>query len=439
MGEAYVALADDSSSIFWNPAGLAKMNFPEILYMHNQWFIDISQRYFDVAYPADFGTFGVSYSLLDSGDIQGYSATGSIEAAFKAQDSALTFAWARKVNDKLSFGLGLKSISETLENNRATAVALDLGILYDLNYKLSFGAAVQNVGQPLKFDSEETPLPQTYRAGLGYRDRIFSQDFSLGLDFIKSGDSAFSMNAGMEYLIRNFLALRAGSSKSGLRAGVGIKVAYFSLDYAYLSQNDLGATHQVSMSYSFGTEEKKQALILERLTLGRVYYDDKKYSDAIIQFRKAFDLEPENAEARAMLIKANKALKMQAEEEARAEERAEEETEVYRLLANGKKFMAEKQYLEAITEFNKVLKILPSHPDAVSLMREAQEALGVEVSEKVKEEAREHLGLALKYITTENYAEALQEVGEVLKIDPGNVEALKLYKKLKKILEIENE
>jgi tetratricopeptide (TPR) repeat protein len=99
--------------------------------------------------------------------------------------------------------------------------------------------------------------------------------------------------------------------------------------------------------------------------------------------------------------------------------------------------MEEKQYLEAITEFNKALKIIPSHPEAVKLMREAQSALEAEVSEKVKDEAKEHLGLALKHIATDNYTEALKEVEEVLKIDPGNVQALKLYRKLRTILKIE--
>jgi Tfp pilus assembly protein PilF len=101
--------------------------------------------------------------------------------------------------------------------------------------------------------------------------------------------------------------------------------------------------------------------------------------------------------------------------------------------------MAEEQYLEAIMEFNKAMKILPSHPETVKLIREAQNALEGEVTERVKEEAREHLGLALKYITTQDYPAAMKEVEEVLKIDPGNVQALKLYRKLKTIIELEKE
>jgi tetratricopeptide (TPR) repeat protein len=437
MGDAYVALADDSSSVFWNPAGLARMDFPGLNYMYNQWFIDIKHQYFDFGYPTDNGTFGGSYSLLDSGDIQGYDAGGSMEAVFKAQDSALSFCWSRMVNDRLSIGVNLKSFSESLENYSATSTALDLGLLFDIDPSWRFGAALQNVGSPLKFVAEQTPLPQTYRLGLAHKRGFFDDDISLAFDYVSSAGSNSSLNFGGEYLFRNLLALRAGSSKGALRAGVGLMSGQFGLDYAYLSHADLGAAHQVSISYSFGGRDKREAKALEHLTLAKAYYNEHRFSEVIVEINKVLRLEPENAEARALLTKAKQALEGGAVEKVKEEVEAEKEEEINVFLDNGRKFMAEKQYLEAITEFNKALKIKPSHPESVKLIREAQSALEAEVTAKVKEEAREHLGLALKYIATEDYAEALKEVEEVMKIDPGNVEALKLYKKLKKLLEIE--
>lgn len=439
MGEAYVALADDASSVFWNPAGLARMNFPELQYMYNEWFIDIKHQYFGFAYPTENGTFAGSYSLLDSGDIQGYDASGSREAVFKAQDNSMIFSWGRKLSERLSVGVNLKTLSESLENYQATSTALDAGLLFDLTPKLRFGAAVQNIGTALKFITEESPLPLTYRVGLGMRNRFFGSDvMSLGIDYVNNSNAS-TINAGGEYLFRDLLALRVGALKGALRAGVGLKTSNYALDYAYLSHSDLGATHQVSVSYSFGSEDTKKAEILEYMTFGKAYYDKGRFPEAVVEFQKVLSLDPEHAEGRALLTKSRRALEGGAVEEVKEEIRAEKETEANIYIEAGKKFMAEKQHLEAIAEFNKAMRILPSHPETIKLIREAQYALETEVTERVKEEAREHLGMALKYIATENYAEALQEVGEVLKIDPGNVEALKLYKKLKKLLEIEKE
>ncbi len=437
MGEAYVALADDSSSIFWNPAGTSRMNFPEIMYMYSEWFINIKHQYFDAAFPSDYGTFGGSYSLLDSGDIQGYDSYGSPEAVFKTQSSALTFSWGRKLNDKFSVGANLKSISESLEDSQASSLALDLGLLFEANPRLSFGAAIQNFGQPLKFDVEETPLPQTYRLGMGFKSRLYGEDLNLAADYVNPAGGASSINLGVEYLLQNFLALRMGTAKGRFTAGVGLKVANFDLDYAYLSHDVLGSTNQISFSYNFGTEEKKQALILDHLALAKEYYNAERFAEAIVELEKVLKLDPEHAEGRALIKKAENALEKKAKGVVVEEIKTEKEEEAGKYIEAGKKFMAEKQYLEAIAEFNKALKILPSHPEAVKLIREAQEALEKEVTEKVKKEAEEHLGLALKHITTGDYAEAMREVEEVLKIDPGNVQALKLYKKLKKIIELE--
>jgi len=437
MGEAYVALADDSTSVFWNPAGLAKMNFPDLTYMYNQWFLDIKHQYLNFAFPTVNGTFGGSYSLLDSGDIQGYDSTGALTSTFKTSSSALTFSWGRRINQRLSFGLCLKTISESLENRSASSTAADLGVLFDVNPRFSLGAAIQNVGTPLKFVTEDTPLPQSMRAGAALRSRIFNNDLNLAADLVSYADGTSALNVGTEYWLQDLLALRLGSARGHLRSGVGVVVSNFSLDYAYLSRDDLGTAHQVSVTYSFGTEDKKKALVLEYLTQAKAYYDKGRFAESVVELEKALRLDPENAEARALLTKATRALETGAVEEVKEEIRSEKEAEANKYIDAGKKFMEEKQYLEAITEFNKALRIIPSHPEAVKLMREAQSALEAEVTEKVKEEAREHLGLALKYITTQDYPAAMKEVEEVLKIDPGNVQALKLYRKLKTIIELE--
>lgn len=437
MGDAYVGLAEGSSAVFWNPAGLARTEFTQLNYMYNQWFVDIRHQYFEVAYPTDNGVFGGSYSVLDSGNIQGYDSGGAVTSTIKATDTGLTFAWGRRVNQQFLIGLGAKNISENLENSSAVATAIDAGLQFEINPSLTFGLAIQNVGQPLKFIAEDTPLPQTYRIGFGSVNRMFENKLSIGLDYVSSAGSAAGLNYGLEYLLSGLVALRYGSAAGKLRAGVGIQSGNIGLDYAYVAHDDLGAAHQVSFSYSFGTKDDRQVMMLDYLALAKAYYEKGKYAESIVELEKILAMDPNDADARALMKKARNALEGKAEGTIEKDIQAEKEREAQVFIDNGKKFLAEKQYLEAITEFNKALKVLPSHPETLKLIRESQAALEAEVTEKVKEEAKEHLGLALKHIATQDYAEAMKEVQEVLKIDPGNVQALKLYRKLKKILELE--
>src|SRR5436309_2306797 len=65
MGEAFTAVADDVSTIFWNPAGLANFKGREFLFMHNLWAPETSLEYVAYAQPIkDFGTLSGSLTYL---------------------------------------------------------------------------------------------------------------------------------------------------------------------------------------------------------------------------------------------------------------------------------------------------------------------------------------------------------------------------------------
>jgi hypothetical protein len=45
MGDAYVAVASDVSSIYWNPAGLANLTSPSAIFMLQPWLVDINMLF----------------------------------------------------------------------------------------------------------------------------------------------------------------------------------------------------------------------------------------------------------------------------------------------------------------------------------------------------------------------------------------------------------
>src|SRR4051812_33927388 len=55
MGEAHVAVADDSYASYWNPAGLGLIDRKETAFMYNRSFLDVTQTHFNAAYPLEGG------------------------------------------------------------------------------------------------------------------------------------------------------------------------------------------------------------------------------------------------------------------------------------------------------------------------------------------------------------------------------------------------
>ena len=65
MGGAYVAIADDPTAMFWNPAGLDKIKNNSIFFSHTNWLAGTSMDYLGAAIPlGQYGTFGVSVTSL---------------------------------------------------------------------------------------------------------------------------------------------------------------------------------------------------------------------------------------------------------------------------------------------------------------------------------------------------------------------------------------
>ena len=112
MGESFVAVADDISSVYWNPAGLARINNNMISASHNVWFQDINYEFIGVGIPlgkrddstsaipfAGVGAKGAlaisaSYLYLD-GMERRTGNTAEPEGEFGANDLAVTLTYAR--------------------------------------------------------------------------------------------------------------------------------------------------------------------------------------------------------------------------------------------------------------------------------------------------------------------------------------------------------
>src|SRR3954471_8079340 len=71
MGEAFTAMADDSSALYWNPAGMSLTNQKEATFMHSSLIEGVHYEHLGFVAPGDSYAFGTNFSYLGYGDIAG--------------------------------------------------------------------------------------------------------------------------------------------------------------------------------------------------------------------------------------------------------------------------------------------------------------------------------------------------------------------------------
>lgn len=341
MGEAYTSVAEDAYGAWWNPAGLASVETPELAATYNASMQDVTSQYLSAAYPLRYGsTLGFSLTRLSVAPFQGYDAQGVKTGRVESSDLAVGGLYARTLlkdeieRPVLNVGAGLKLVSETLDSASANTAALDLGAVYYLrpaNYWMSkapaqefrAGLAVRNIGPGLKFDKRSSPLPMAVTLGGSWHSHPGgSSSLILSLDQTLSADEKYFAALGAEYTAFQLLSFRAGFRTgqeigSGLRVGVGFRLSFVDIDYSMSPYGELGAMHKVGMAMRLGAPAARQPLAgstrrvqkakliapkekIEKLELfandflelARKDLAARRYVSAADNMKKAFNLEP---------------------------------------------------------------------------------------------------------------------------------------------------
>jgi hypothetical protein len=262
MGGAFIGLADDPSALYWNPAGLSQLEYPQIMFMHDRWAQDIRYEYLGCAFPIDpSSTVAFAVVFLHMGEILGYDENDKPTSFCSAYDAAMLLGYSRRISSRLSLGWTAKGILEKLEAEKAHAAAFDMGLFYD-SPTLSVGISLRNLGTKLKFVNKEHPLPTSLKAGIAIKalndHLVLSTDADLFTVFPPAS------RHGIECNFLNVLFVRGGvecetqnqnsPGSTTPTVGGGIKVSKFQLDYSYSSVNSMGNLHNFSLIYKFASE-----------------------------------------------------------------------------------------------------------------------------------------------------------------------------------------
>jgi hypothetical protein len=173
MGGAYTALADDASSVYWNPAKLAWQEKLEITAMYANMGLDSMYDYAGIVLPLSFASFGFGYLQQATNKIETTDSVGLVTGEVEAANNALFAGYGQTFGDIFSLGFSAKLINQKYAAYTAKALGFDLGMLWDTD-TVRVGLNLQNLNSPkLKGDSywnssqsvSET-IPLTIRTGL---------------------------------------------------------------------------------------------------------------------------------------------------------------------------------------------------------------------------------------------------------------------------------
>lgn len=273
MGGAYVALADDGSAGYWNPAGLMQVPRMEVAFMHAARFSGLQQS--DVLHfvkPAKNYAVGLTYLRMGISDIPYTSKRDLnnrpvIDRYVSDVEDALYFSVAKTVRPGLSIGGNLKALRQRVGDNSALGFGLDLGLLYRPLPQWTLGLALQDIsGTYVYWDSghHDVKSPAINFGASWKKSLLFLRSFFvLSVQQVirfegESIDSAFNVgpfansdvSIGGEYVLHQLLACRLGSDAGNLTAGAGIYLKRIRLDYAFMT-HDLGNAHRVAVTVGF--------------------------------------------------------------------------------------------------------------------------------------------------------------------------------------------
>ncbi len=286
LGGAYTAMANDLSSIFWNPAGLAFTTNGNLFLSQTKWIADINVNAAAISYDAgNLGFFSASFASVDWGVFHGtrlMSIAGSAgfeeTGDFSPTDWSAALGYARRVSDRFAIGGNLRYLYEDLGSNlegdfgsgteytaKMNLLAFDFGTIYYTGYKdLRLAMSLQNFSQEKKYRIDHFPLPLTFKFGLAMDVTTLMTERSdhsltLSVDAVHPRDYSERLNMGLEYGFKKMVFLRGGYKLNydeedftfggGLNYNVGNMA--LALDYSYVQFKHFDAVQMYSANFHF--------------------------------------------------------------------------------------------------------------------------------------------------------------------------------------------
>lgn len=302
MAGAFTALANDLTSVYWNPAGLADVKAYGADFSHTFWFAGMTHSFAAAAIPVgEKYRLAASFTGFSSGDIKITTTddpTGSRGGLYSVNDVSVGLTLAGYLTEKFSFGVTGRYVSHAFTTMDASGFVFDLGTRYKTGFNgVVLGFGVNSLGTAQSYDGagvtrteQPTPgikqspidmqmqtsafnMPLSFRAGIGVDmfdgfigekpivedDGTVTHKWLMSADFETFSDVPEQFAIGTEYTFREFISLRGGyrfgSDQFGLSGGIGINYLSGSfngrVDYSVSPTKNLGLVNRLSVAITF--------------------------------------------------------------------------------------------------------------------------------------------------------------------------------------------
>ena len=290
MGNAISASVDDGTSVYWNPAGLARVTYVGLTAEYADWLAGVRFNFASITLPAAGGTFAFGVTALrtpemDVTTVLNQEGTGE---TFDAASYAFALSYGRFLTDRFSIGASVKLVTERIWHSTANGVALDIGTQFVTPfYGIRLGASISNFGTKMKMEGDDLlvrkdiapnmhgnnesvtamlttdpfDMPLTMRIGIaGELWQSERARVSWSVDALHPNDNAEYVNVGTEIgLLGDMVLLRGGwnelflkDSARSMTLGAGLQYrfgsTYFVVDYAYEPNRYFNNVHRFTLS-----------------------------------------------------------------------------------------------------------------------------------------------------------------------------------------------
>lgn len=306
MGDAFVSAVNDISAIYWNPAGLAKLEHNEAIFVQQPWLVGINTAFAAVGFRVpSIGTMALGLIYADYGEMEVTTmdfqdGTGE---HFDAKDLAFSFSYGRNLTNWFAVGFSGKYIASQIWHTSASAIAADLGIQINTTFfspsgrrkdGMVLGMSISNYGTRMRYDGidllnpididpnhegnfrdvpgqfrlQEWELPLIFRLGVAVHPILTeNHKLTLAIDALHPNNNAESVNIGAQYAFKSpgigkvffrtgYKALFMPQSQYGWAFGFGLEKNLigntgFRIEYAFREVGILGNVHSYGVSILF--------------------------------------------------------------------------------------------------------------------------------------------------------------------------------------------
>ncbi len=301
MGRAFVAVANDSSASYVNPAGMVQVPNIESCLFQSNLYDEYQLTAFNMVYPMVDNYIGVSFTQLSSKAMELRDENNIAQGTFTDSKQAIGLSYAQPILlPNLAIGSSLKYVTRTLYDNTDARVLGDIGTLYRPLSFLSIGASVQNI---LDFQLDTNSVDKfspTLRVGVAFKESNLTIAYDIENDLS-------TWYLGAEYKFHSLLTIRGGLNYESTNFGFSSEFSGIRFDYAY-SNDELGANNRFSINLGIGEiiSDFQKDVASDWHQTATDKYREGFFLMALEDMKKAYILDPHDEDIIKKLAKLKK-------------------------------------------------------------------------------------------------------------------------------------